>query len=165
MASTVSPDLAASEYEEIIDDDATRASKINQLTQLVKKHKGQILVYTGAGLSTSAGIADFRSGLNSATGMPAGKWCRQATEEQWTDSAAEEQKIRVRVTVPTTQAVPTPSHMALVSLQQAGVLKGLISQNCDGLHRRSGFPPESLAELHGNSTIEYCGWCGKEYRK
>jgi len=39
--------------------------------------------------------------------------------------------------------------MALAALQQRGVLHQLISQNCDGLHRRSGFAPEQLAELHG----------------
>ena len=53
--------------------------------------------------------------------------------------------------------------MALVALQREGYLLGLISQNCDGLHRRSGFPPQHLAELHGNSNLEYCGWCGAEY--
>ena len=44
--------------------------------------------------------------------------------------------------------------MALVQLQRQGVLHGLISQNCDGLHRRSGFPAERLAELHGNTNLE-----------
>jgi len=39
----------------------------------------------------------------------------------------------------------------------------LISQNCDGLHRRSGFSQEKIAELHGNSNIEVCSKCGKEF--
>jgi len=39
--------------------------------------------------------------------------------------------------------------MSLVKLHEKGTLKCLVSQNTDGLHRRSGMPPEGLAELHG----------------
>ena len=53
--------------------------------------------------------------------------------------------------------------MSLVALQKAGMLKALVSQNTDGLHRKSGFPPEKLAELHGNSNKETCTKCKKEY--
>ena len=40
--------------------------------------------------------------------------------------------------------------MAMVELMERGMLKKMISQNIDGLHRRSGIPAENLAELHGN---------------
>jgi hypothetical protein len=43
---------------------------------------------------------------------------------------------------------------ALVELQRCGILKCLISQNCDGLHLRSGMNPNHLAELHGNINLE-----------
>lgn len=51
------------------------------------------------------------------------------------------------------QAIPTPTHMALVELNNQGILKHLISQNCDGLHRRSGFNPKHISELHGNTNL------------
>ena len=63
------------------------------------------------------------------------------------------------------KAVPTATHMALVKLIQDGILKQLVSQNIDGLHRRSGVPPEKIVELHGNHNLEVCTKCGKDYMR
>lgn len=37
--------------------------------------------------------------------------------------------------------------MALVELQRQGVMKYLVSQNCDGLHRRSGVTRVGASDL------------------
>jgi NAD-dependent SIR2 family protein deacetylase len=63
------------------------------------------------------------------------------------------------------KAIPTPTHMTFVELISKGYLKFLVSQNCDGLHRKSGVPRENIAELHGNTNIEKCSKCGKEYMR
>lgn len=55
--------------------------------------------------------------------------------------------------------------MAFVELQERGHLKHLISQNVDGLHRKSGIAPENLSELHGNTNLEVCTDCGREYMR
>lgn len=165
MSDTVSSNKNDSEYDEIIDSPSALEGKIDRLVKLIQKHKGNITFYTGAGISTGAGIPDFRSGIGSVTGMPAGKWCHDATKKDWSKSEQSEDAARRSKTTSTLQAIPTQSHMALVAMAKAGMLRGLISQNCDGLHRRSGFPPELLAELHGNTNLEYCGWCGKEYMR
>ncbi|KEY71256.1 hypothetical protein S7711_02362 [Stachybotrys chartarum IBT 7711] len=102
------------------------------------------IAFTGAGISTSAGIPDFRG--------PDGHWTLLAQGRE-----------RTSATTNALQAIPTASHMALVELQNRGFLKYLVSQNCDGLHRRSGVPSNMISELHGNSNREYCKDCGKDY--
>lgn len=103
--------------------------KARLLAELVRERK-HFIVFTGAGVSTSAGIPDFRG--------PEGAWTLQAQGRQ-----------RTTATVDTLQAIPTPTHMALVELQNRGMMKYLISQNCDGLHRRSGILPVCLFCRHG----------------
>ena len=55
--------------------------------------------------------------------------------------------------------------MSLVSLMDNGHLKSILSQNVDGLHRKSGIPVDNIAELHGNSNVERCLKCGMEYMR
>jgi len=118
-------------------------AKASKLADMIRNSR-HMVAFTGAGVSTSAGIPDFRG--------PEGSWTLKAQGRR-----------RTQATVDTLQAIPTPTHMALVALQNKGILKYLISQNCDGLHRRSGMKPENLSELHGNSNLERCSKCGKEY--
>ena len=55
--------------------------------------------------------------------------------------------------------------MAMVELMNRGLLKHVISQNTDGLHRKSGIPKECLTEVHGNRNLEICAKCGKDYMR
>jgi len=58
---------------------------------------------------------------------------------------------------------PTYTHMCLVALQNNGILKHLVSQNCDGLHIKSGIRPSNISELHGNCNVEACADCGTTF--
>jgi len=117
-------------------------SKIQQLADLIRK-SNHMVAFTGAGISTSAGIHDFRG--------PTGKWTREA------------KGLKPLKGTSTLKAFPTTTHMSLVKLQQEGILKYLISQNCDGLHVRSGFDQGKLSELHGNGNMAICESCGQKY--
>merc|ERR1712154_135482 len=74
MADTARKEADAKEY---FDEPSELQTKIKQLAELVKKSK-HMVAYTGAGISTSCGIADFRSGINTVLKTGAGKWAKEA---------------------------------------------------------------------------------------
>jgi NAD-dependent deacetylase len=60
------------------------------------------------------------------------------------------------------RAAPNDGHRALVELERAGKLVGLITQNIDELHQRAGSSPELVMELHGTAHRVRCWSCGEE---
>jgi len=117
---------------------------VKELAEIVRTSK-HLVVYTGAGVSTSAKIPDYRG--------PQGVWTLREKG----------QSPHFEVTIE--QALPTPTHMALVELYKHKIMKFLASTNVDGLHRRSGIPEHGMTEFHGNCYLEVCSKkaCGKEY--
>jgi NAD-dependent deacetylase len=116
-----------------------------------------VVVLTGAGLSTASGIPDFRS--------PGGRWesyrpvpiqdflARESSrEEYWRYKGGTWEVIQ--------QARPNPAHLALADFARAGRLTLLVTQNVDGLHERSGFPSERLVNIHGTDSEAVCMECG-----
>jgi hypothetical protein len=122
------------QMEEIEETPEELAAKIKALAGMIRDSK-HCVFFTGAGISTSAGIPDFRG--------PEGVWTLKATGEK-----------RKGKTVSMLSAVPTTTHMAMVKLHDEGRMHYLISQNVDGIHRKSGIHPHRLSELHGNSNLE-----------
>lgn len=55
--------------------------------------------------------------------------------------------------------------MAMVELTNKGILKHVISQNIDGLHRKSGVDAAHISEAHGNMNLEMCEKCGANYMR
>lgn len=53
----------------------------------------------------------------------------------------------------------------MVQLMNKGYLKHIISQNVDGLHRKSGIPAENICEVHGNTNLEICNKCQTGYMR
>jgi len=133
--------LAAQHQEIVLDDLEVLESKCKELSNAILASKCCV-VYTGAGISTSASIPDYRG--------PSGLWTLL--------------EKGVKVQMPDFSLVePTYSHMALQALMKLDLVKHIVSQNCDGLHVRSGIDRAKLSELHGNCFIEFCPECYHEY--
>ena len=100
-----------------------------------------LVVFSGAGISSESGLPDFRG--------PDGLWTRR-------DKGLPPKPM----TTPWNLVDPNSGHLAIVELQKLGKLRFLISQNVDNLHLKSGIRPDLLAELHGNITRVRCLQCG-----
>src|SRR5512142_2164497 len=108
----------------------------------------QIVVFTGAGISTESGIPDFRS--------PGGIWTRYrpVTFQEYLRSESariEAWKRRLETHEAHRAARPNIGHYFVEALDQKGRLVGLITQNVDGLHSMAGLPDEKIVELHGTN--------------
>nr|XP_045599555.1 NAD-dependent protein deacetylase Sirt6-like [Procambarus clarkii] len=116
--------------------------KVQMLAEWVKESSHTVF-HTGAGISTSAGIPDFRG--------PKGVW------------TLEKQGLKPDINVSWDDAKPTLTHMAIVSLERNGYVQYVITQNIDGLHLRSGLQRKRLAELHGDMYVDKCNFCHRQF--
>ena len=124
------------------------------------RESDDIVVFTGAGISTESGIPDFRS--------PGGIWTRYrpVTFQEYMSSEAsriEAWKRRLDGWEQYKNAKPNIGHYFVHSLDAKGKLIGLITQNVDGLHSRAGLPDEKIVELHGSNRKVICLQCDREY--
>jgi NAD-dependent deacetylase len=116
-----------------------------------------VLVFTGAGVSTESGIPDFRG--------PSGVWTRvdpaEFTYDRYVESAdTRRASWRHRAASHVLDAEPNPAHHAIVELWEANRIVGCVTQNIDGLHQKAGLPAEVVVELHGNAALTTCLGCG-----
>jgi mono-ADP-ribosyltransferase sirtuin 6 len=130
--------------EEKYDSPGQLRKKIDKLVSMCRA-SNYTVAHTGAGVSTSCGIPDFRG--------PTGVW------------TAEEKGVPPPPSAPFESAIPSLTHMALLGLMRANRLRYVISQNVDGLHLRSGIPRTHISELHGNIFAEECTKCRREYMR
>jgi NAD-dependent protein deacetylase/lipoamidase len=120
----------------------------------------QVVVLTGAGISTDSGIPDFRG--------PNGVWTRnpeaekQATLHHYmSDPEVRRRSWQSRIDHPAWSAEPNAGHRALVALERRDKLDTLITQNIDGLHQAAGSDPDKVVELHGTMREVTCMSCGE----
>ena len=201
-ATTPSQDASSSSSSQARQEDRKRSTSF--------RRRGGIVVLTGAGISTAAGIPDFRG--------PKGIWTLEQQERKRRQQQAKRKgsfdsknqdisKINnkryrkdkmdnsleptvvtsscsstVDPEIPCTpsstpdqnddsvasmdfgQARPTLTHRALYYLTEVlGWVRFCVTQNVDGLHRRSGMRRERLAILHGCVFTEKCQDCCLEH--
>jgi len=116
------------------------------------------VAFTGAGVSTESGIPDFRS--------PDGIWARtqpvgfdeflrsaDARYEYWRQKSESHRGFF--------DAEPNLAHQALARWESLGRLRGVVTQNIDGLHQLAG--SRSVLELHGTAREIACLDCAARY--
>ena len=134
------------------------------MTESAKKLKelvdssDNIVFFGGAGVSTESGIPDFRS----TGGLYHQEWKyppEVILSHTFYESNPEEFFRFYRAKLLAPDAKPNAAHRKLAELERAGKLKGVITQNIDGLHQAAG--SRVVLELHGSVHRNYCEKCGK----
>lgn len=119
-----------------------------------------IVFFGGAGVSTESGIPDFRSvdGLyNQSYKYPPETILSHSFFIRNKEEFYRFYKDKLLIE----HAEPNPAHRALAKLEQQERLKGVVTQNIDGLHQAAG--SQAVYELHGSVLRNYCMKCGKFY--
>ena len=117
---------------------------------------GNMLVLSGAGLSTESGIPDYRG----PTGLA--RRATPMTYQTFTASAAARRRYWARSHLGwrhIARAAPNDGHRAVAELGRCGRLAGIITQNVDGLHQAAG--ASEVIELHGSLHRVICLSCGQ----
>lgn len=123
------------------------------LKALIAK-SSHMVVFTGAGISTESGIADYRS--------QGGIWERYqpvtlqeflANEEKRREYWRRKKEMYGEIR----DSEPNEGHRAIARLEESGKLLGVITQNIDGLHQKAG--SRNVIELHGTNREVICLSC------
>lgn len=122
--------------------------------------RGNVMVLTGAGVSTESGVPDYRGPQGSLSRH------RPMTYQEFLHDPDASHRYWARAFVGwrvMQAARPNRTHYALVELERAGLLKGVVSQNVDGLHEEAG--QRNLIALHGDMQHVVCLSCGYEEKR
>ena len=119
-----------------------------------------IVIFTGAGISTESGIPDFRG--------PQGVWktntpiyfqdfigSEEVRKDSWKRKFSGQDIIR--------KAKPNIGHLAVAKIINKHESAYLITQNVDNLHQDAGVPDDKITEIHGNAHYASCLDCGIRY--
>ena len=136
------------------------AGELEALQEIVDRSR-RIVFFGGAGVSTASGIPDFRSaeGLYAeeedglSPEMILSKTFFYLQPERFFDY------YRKHLLYP--DAKPNAAHRKLFELEQADRLRGIVTQNVDGLHKAAG--NIRVYELHGNVHENHCMDCNASY--
>ena len=133
--------------------------KIKELQKMIDE-SNNIVVFTGAGVSTDSGLKDFRSkdGLyKNPSPYPAEYMLSNACFWSHPEEFFEYYKENFNCL----DVKPNITHKYFKKLEDMKKLKAIITQNIDGLHTKAG--NKSVFEVHGTIYKNHCVKCNKEY--
>jgi NAD-dependent deacetylase len=146
----------------VTDASSTSEEALEELAALLRAAR-QIVVLTGAGISTESGIPDFRGPQGLWTKDPKAE--RAATLQHYVADADHRRTVwRNRAAGDMFQGqAPNAGHRALAELEHRANVHTLVTQNVDGLHQAAGSSTEIMIEIHGtvhDAKCLACGWRG-----
>ena len=136
--------------------------KIKELQRMIDE-SNNIVVFTGAGISTDSGIKDFRSkdGIYSTVDKKYSSLPEFALSASCLYNHTEEFYEFYRKHMNCLNIEPNITHKYLKYLEDIGKLNAIVTQNIDGLHSKAG--NKNIYEIHGTVYKNYCIKCEKEY--
>ncbi|MGB9765811.1 MAG: SIR2 family NAD-dependent protein deacylase [Candidatus Saccharicenans sp.] len=131
----------------------TSEEKISRAVQIIKSCR-HVIAFTGAGISVKSGIPPFRG--------PGGLYERVSPSifdiNYFLDEPEACWKMLLEhVLWPLLSAEPNRAHVVLARLEKAGLLKAVITQNIDALHKKAG--SQKVIEFHGTADLMECLRC------
>ena len=136
------------------------AGEIRALQEIIDRSR-RIVFFGGAGVSTASGIPDFRSAEGLYAEGEEGLSPEMILSKSFFYLQPERffEYYRKHLLYP--EAKPNAAHRKLFELEQADRLRGIVTQNVDGLHKAAG--NIRVYELHGNVHENYCMDCNASY--
>lgn len=131
---------------------------MEELLKCIKESKN-IVFFGGAGVSTESNIPDFRS----ADGIYNMKFKyppEYMLSHTFFMKDPEEFYNFYRSQMDVRKYLPNITHKVLAEMENKGILKGVVTQNIDGLHEKAG--SKNVFNLHGSIYENYCMKCGKK---
>ncbi len=134
------------------DEDFT--AKIVELTALLRSSE-RCVAFTGAGVSTLSGIPDFRGKNGLYRSVDAD---RMFDVDVFRRDPAIYYSMARDLLYADDDRRPSAWHLLLARMERAGIVKAVITQNVDLLHRRAG--SRVVHEIHGSPAAHRCPRCG-----
>ena len=133
--------------------------KISKLQEIID-NSNNIVVFSGAGVSTESGLKDFRS-KDGLYNMKFKYNPEEILSHHFFLNNTKEFYEFYKKMLNTKGIKPNVFHLFLTELEKQNKLKAIITQNIDNLHTLAG--SKNVLELHGNINRNYCMKCHKFY--
>lgn len=138
-----------------------RIAKLNKMIADARR----IVILTGAGISTSSGIPDFRSADGLYSTKPVINGIEMDPEFMLSTTCLADfpdeffHYLNTKMNFP--DAVPNIAHIMIAALERSGRQVTVVTQNIDNLHQLAG--SSEVCTIHGSFARAYCQDCGMEY--